>query len=304
MAPREMTVAEAMAEREGARPGGLLAAARRAAEDAVRRAQGARAGERDDPPGGPSFAGADDLEPLGPFMGMEWFACRALGQELAAAPGAPTVRDDDARHVFAPGTVLVEAGAEDGREWRVMRAMGPLGTLASRVAERARGRELGARRRPDRPLRRAAPLFAARLPSAIPSPVPPAAGLMVPMSEGAARAVAEYAATRSAPGPGTVLVPERPAAATVATYVAALQRRGARLWATPDGRLVLLTGRAGASVREAAEAFAPLIGPYLAGRPRRCELPHEGEPPEATDLLDPGGVASCADHATGALPVA
>lgn len=54
----------------------------------------------------------------------------------------------------------------------------------------------------------------------------------------------------------------------------------------------------------AAGAFAPLIGPYLAGHPRRCELPHEGEPSEVTDLLDPGGVASCAEHATGTLPVA
>jgi hypothetical protein len=59
----------------------------------------------------------------------------------------------------------------------------------------------------------------------------------------------------------------------------------------PGGRLSLVE-------REAIRAAMPLLAAHLAGAPLRCELPHDGEPPEAETIVAVD-IPACAAHLAG-----
>lgn len=112
-------------------------------------------------------------------------------------------------------------------------------------------------------------------------------GLPVPTNGGAARSLM---AAGQAPARG----PE--------AIVSRLAAKGIVLSLTPSGKLLAVTreGRIADTFLAVIRDAERLLAAYVAGRPLRCELAHDGEAPVAVTLLAVD-VSSCADHAAGTL---
>ena len=114
-------------------------------------------------------------------------------------------------------------------------------------------------------------------------------------------ALAAEMLTRLTPrSPGAMLVPARPPAIGPEAILERLRRKGVEVSARGGYLLVRSPkGRLDIGLREAIEAAAPLLIPFLEGKPLACVLSHTGTVP--ADTLGLAGLPLCQGHASGEL---